>query len=230
LELKIDSLKKELATIEGQPEAVPVELTQEEHIAAEVAGLKALFAKMVRDLDHDEPARVAADNLVLKTCCDCYSVQPVINAVCELCGSVPITWMPAREYPANRESDNLHDAAKAPIDRVQTMLRSGWCAERPERERVVKNILEARLRQRDDQQKRFAAPKVTPATREDISGKVRSAIRLCDIREAKIAKELEELRAKSGQPDNTEGPNVPWHQEPAYLLEKKQWESETGQK
>jgi hypothetical protein len=181
-----EAAAKHILTLQGQP----VELTQEEHIAAEVAGLKALFAKMVRDLDHDEPARVAADNLVLKTCCDCYSVQPVINAVCELCGSVPITWVPAREYPANRELDNLHDAAKAPIDRVQTMLRSGWCAERPERERVVKNILEARLRQRD-QHKKLVAPKVTPTTR-DISSQVQSAIRLCDLQLAKINQEIED--------------------------------------
>ena len=160
-----------------------------------------------------------ATNQANKTCCECYFVQPVINAVCSLCGEVPVTWLPAKEYPANLELDNLREmAASATIEQLQNASRSGWC-DRPERERVIKNLLSARIWRRDDGHKRLVTPQPEPL-HGDISSQVKSSIRLCEIREAEIARELAELRAKSGQSDNAEAPSVPWHQEPGYVQEK----------
>jgi hypothetical protein len=190
----IRALQEELQALQpNQPKTEPVApVTEQDHIAEQVAGLKAMFAKMVQDLDRDEPAKVAADNLVSKTCTECYFVQPLINAVCELCGAVPFTWMPAREHPANQELDSLRDGAKAPIDRLQNMLRSGWCSERPERERVVKNLLAAQLRQSEGQQRQIECKPVPPEV--GVTDRmVQAAIRCVELRNEKLDLELEEI-------------------------------------
>jgi hypothetical protein len=223
---QIDSLKKELAAIEGQPvpEAVPVEPTEEERIAEIVQGVKDYLAKSFQEMERDEPAKVAAANQKSKTCCECYFVQPLINAVCELCGAEPFTWMQAKEHPANRELDSLREAAKAPVDRLQTMLRSGWCSERPERERVVKNILAARLRQRDLQQHQ-AEIKPLPPEVGVTDHMIQSAIKYWDRKVAKLDAELEELNRQSGKVEEpVKAAPIPWYLEPAYLEEERKRE------
>jgi hypothetical protein len=143
--------------------------------------------------DRDRREQADAANLVSKTCSECYLVQPMVNAVCELCGAVPFDWMPAKEYPANLELDNLRNMAEhATIEQLSQPRLVEWSTERPERERIVKNLLAARLRQRDGQQRQIERKPVSPAVGVTDES-VRSAIRYCELQTAKFDAELAEI-------------------------------------
>jgi hypothetical protein len=101
----IETLKKELAAIEGQPVPVPVELTEQDRTAAYIEGLKAEWAKrMARDLDAEERERKDAINRVEKACPVCYRRQAIEKLACELCGSEPERWLPSEDYDLRKDS------------------------------------------------------------------------------------------------------------------------------
>ncbi len=155
---KIDQLKDELALLEGKKSPAPVP----EPAPVRSGVFDALLAAENRD--RQERQKADAMNAKFKSCCDCYFTQPVIETVCSLCGTIPLMWLPATERPENRELDGLRTmAAEYSIEQLGVALRSGWCSNRPERERVAKNILAARIRQRDINEVRN---KVSAATKE----------------------------------------------------------------
>jgi hypothetical protein len=94
-------------------------------------------------------------NDTLKTCCECFFIQPIGSYCCALCGVVPFYWIAAKEYPANPEMDGLRKlASKADVEQLQELLESNWAYYTPERERVVLNLLAVRQRQREVQEAR----------------------------------------------------------------------------
>jgi hypothetical protein len=155
--MEIDELKQELERLDGKPPA-PVE--------APAPLRSGVFDAVLAAESRDQQERQKADamNAKFKTCCDCYRVQPIIQAFCELCGIVPLMWLPATEYPENRELDGLRQmAAEFTVEQLKIALRAGWCSNRPERERVARNILAARIRQRDIQEVRDSVSAATAA-------------------------------------------------------------------
>jgi hypothetical protein len=143
--------------------------------------------------ERDRREQADAANLSNKTCCECYRVQPVVNAVCSLCGAVPFDWMAAKEYPANLELDNLRNMAEhATIEQLSHPRLAEWSTERPERERVVKNLLAARLRQSEGQQRQIERKPVPPAVGVT-DHQVKSAIRYCELQTAKLDQEIAAL-------------------------------------
>lgn len=203
----LHELKKQIEELEAQASAqkiqepVPSVPVQPE---LRVSLLEQLLAdEQKRWLAENSPAakRERADdaNRVSKTCCECYCVQPVINNVCSLCGAEPFIWLPAAEYPENAEMDHLRKmAAEATVEELKLRLRSGWCSSSPERERVARNLLAARLRQRDAEQAHKERVEANPQPKnERISAEqVKCAMAWCDIEIARIDQEIAALKAE----------------------------------
>jgi hypothetical protein len=175
--------------------------------------------------ERDRREQADAANLSNKTCCECYFVQPMVNAVCSLCGAVPFDWMPAKEYPANLELDNLRNMAEhATVEQLSQPRLAEWSIERPERERVIKNLLAARLRQSDQQQRQIER-KPPPAYVGVTDRMVQAAIRHNELQVAKIDEQLAELNAQIGKaPEPEVKAAIPWYLEPSYLAEEKRRE------
>jgi hypothetical protein len=175
--------------------------------------------------ERDRREQADAANLSNKTCCECYRVQPVINAVCSSCGAVPFDWMPAKEYPANLELDNLRNMAQhATVEQLSEIRLVEWSTERPERERVVKNLLAARLWQRDGQQRQAELKPLPPAVGVT-DEMVQAAIRHNELQVAKIDEQLKEMDAQTGKaPEPEVKAALPWYREPAFLAEEKKRE------
>src|ERR1041385_4072577 len=141
----LHELKKEIAELEAQAarvqeQAVPVTPAPVPEPAPVRSGV---FDDLLAAESRDRQDRQKADamNAKFKSCCDCYFTQPLIETACSLCGVVPILWLPATEYPENRELDGLREmAAEFTVEQLGIALRSGWCANRPERERAARNI------------------------------------------------------------------------------------------
>jgi hypothetical protein len=203
---QIETLKKELAAIEGQPVPVPVELTEQDRTAAYIAGLKDYFAQM---LSHEErqPALVEATNGISKCCPVCYLTQAIANQACKLCGATPESWLLAEDDEPTPAGKAAYDergmfkrmAANATVEDLKTALRSGW-ATTPAREEFAGRLLELREAQNIRAEQPKAAVETKPVPVQGITDQqVKSAIRLCDLQLEKIEQEREELRAKSGQ-------------------------------
>lgn len=200
--MEIDELKKELAELEGKTEQV--QAVPEAQSAASV--FDSLLAGYRERQEREARENAEAKNATLKSCGDCYFVQPVIQATCELCGAVPLTWLPAAEYPENRELDSLRTmATEYTIEQLNIALRSGWCSNRPERERVARNILAARIRLRDIQEVREKVAAATKAYDQESSRqpelppkeKVRELTAVYDRQAAEIRRQIEALESGS---------------------------------
>jgi hypothetical protein len=112
---------------------------------------------------------------------------------------------PATEYPEDLESDNLRNIADhATVEQLNQPRMAEWCAERPERERVVKNILAARLRQSEG-----TPPQPKPEPVQGITDSmVKAAIRHNELQLAKLDEELAKVdqeiaESKSKRSDST---------------------------
>jgi hypothetical protein len=190
---KVNELKNELAQLEGRPlEPAPV-------APDNTARVKGVFDHLLFESSEERQREVEAANLARKTCCECFRVQTVIAAVCELCGAVPVLWLPAAEFPENRELDGLRElAAEASIERLEIALRSGWCSARPERERVARNLLAARLRQHDAEQSYKERKELEPVPQRSMADQVRAATKFCDIQIARIDEQIAALKTETG--------------------------------
>jgi hypothetical protein len=93
------ALQEELEALQPtQAKTEPV--TEQERMAEQVAGLKALLAK---DWEAEGRAHVDAINAVEKSCPECSMRQPIENSTCELCGAEPSAWPLSKEYRVRRD-------------------------------------------------------------------------------------------------------------------------------
>ena len=207
-------LKKEVAELEAQAamaqqpvveEQAPVETPPTN--TAVTGAFDNLLAKHDERAQQDQRERAAHANQVSKTCGECYFVQQMVQNACELCGTVPLTWLPAAEYPENRELDGLRTmAAEYTIEQLTIALRSGWCANRPERQRAAENILAARIRLRDVQEVREKVAAATKAYDHESSRrselppkeKVRELATVYERQAAEIRRQLDALKETVG--------------------------------
>jgi hypothetical protein len=202
----LHELKKQIEELEAQAssqkiqEPVPSVPIQPE---LRISPLEQLLAdEQKRWLAENSPAakreRADAANRVSRTCSECYCVQPVINNVCSLCGAEPLIWLPAVEFPENAELDHLRKvAAEATVEELKLRLRSGWCSSSPERERVARNLLAARLRQRDAEQEQKLRAEIVPEPEQrSMADQVRDASRYCDMQIEKLDRQLAALKAE----------------------------------
>jgi hypothetical protein len=206
----LHDLKKEIAELEAQAakvqdQAMPVTPAPVPEPAPVRTGV---FDDLLAAENRDRQERQKADamNAKFKSCGDCYFVQPITQNACELCGAVPL-WLAATECPENRERDGLRTmAAEYTIEQLGAAMRSGWCSNRPERERVAKNILAARIRQRDIQEVRNrVAAAVNTFDQEDKrreilppKERVRELATVYERQAAEIRQQLAELQKTMG--------------------------------
>jgi hypothetical protein len=190
---QINSLKAELAAIEGQP-ITETAVGEQDRIAEQVQGLKAMFDRMVQG-DPQQPNK----NTISKCCADCYLTQAIENDFCTLCGSTAKAWLLAEDEEPDAAGRAAYDerrmfkrmAAASSVQDLKIALRSGW-ARTPERQEFATRLLELRQAQKT----RSEQPKVVevPEPAQGITDEsVRSAIRFCELQTAKLDQEIAKI-------------------------------------
>lgn len=80
----------------------PAEVSLAEKEERDLQLVRAVFASMrlsPEQIEEDIDKRIANVNAATKACPKCYRCQPIENAVCDLCGHEPTSWLPGEERP-----------------------------------------------------------------------------------------------------------------------------------
>jgi hypothetical protein len=106
MDQQLQELKTKLALLKGEPIEQEAEVPAVEPISPadkeerEKQEIRNIFKAMrlsPEEIEEDTDKRVAKENSLRKSCPTCYRRQPIENAVCELCGHEPTSWLPSEE-------------------------------------------------------------------------------------------------------------------------------------